>query len=719
MNFFSSPPTAGRLLFLAAALALLPAEAQLNTPADPVNQRAGLTLVKAASKKTPEELTTLIKSPQFARQLAQWKLNSICSKNELNEISRKGLFLRSLTSDLDWLENFLNSGPIPNPAAALENLALLIKNDSSLTSSPVYKKLATALALEFARNDNPKAEAKNRPWTTEKMLARYKYYKESHKMGLLNPLFDKLDYWDMRIIAGQKVEAWGDVESLTWQRDNVRLPAQDYTGACWQAPYRLHNEWGESIHGPEYYKPFDGIFSGQAEKTKVIGGVCGGLSHFGAFSALANGIPALTMGEPGHCAYTVRINETDWTPAYSLSWERGCHWAFYGQHQWSMLIMTQRAFEKTEEHKLAGRYAWLAQAAAKEDAGAARQFYKKALETNPFDYAVWVDYLDWENAEKSLNREQWGEVSSHICEALGKEFPEIAWMLLKDKVYPVLIPQLVEKKDLMAEIEKIHRSLDKMTPIQWAYPKMLDTQWEWLGKDESATARMAKMLIACHLKSKDYGGPSLSWCQEHIGLNKKMQQAFFAEINGAGGADENALKSLASDIMVAAESAGDIETFQSAATLVKDEFKPTLPSFEPFPGELLSSGGIVKFSSVSKRYGTPWMHWGLLEPCGGHFHTEDDDPATATVTLPRIGDLSGIVIVMKDWGNRHRCDNTIIETSLDGINWTEVAKIDKMQEVNRIDLGEKAPRAAKIRLRRPGKQFYHLNAILIYGKKAS
>lgn len=49
-----------------------------------------------------------------------------------------------------------------------------------------------------------------------------------------------------------------------------------------------------------------------------------------------------------------------------------------------------------------------------------------------------------------------------------------------------------------------------------------------------------------------------------------------------------------------------------------------LPVHEPFPGKLASQGGLVWTSSTS-GYDKPCYHWGLLEPCGGMFHTGKDE----------------------------------------------------------------------------------------------
>lgn len=101
--------------------------------------------------------------------------------------------------------------------------------------------------------------------------------------------------------------------------EEVSLPAQGYTGACWYSPYLLNTPFGDSIHGPLYYAPFEGGWSSPAAMVRKVGGVCGSLSNLGASAALANGVPAVTMGEPGHCAYAVLGGEGKWQPAYSLS----------------------------------------------------------------------------------------------------------------------------------------------------------------------------------------------------------------------------------------------------------------------------------------------------------------------------------------------------------------------------------------------------------------
>ncbi len=664
------------------------------------------------------------KSPDSTKPLYRWLIETSVPKETLDKLGKDGILGR-FSSDPEWMEGFFNSGPVPNIGLALEKLATLVKHDRKIVNQPLYRKLATATALEYARhgdremNEPQKKKNFTPSWTDERMLQTYDYYRSSHAKGLLNPVFDTLDYWDMRILTGRGVNDWTSPESMAWLRDNVRLPAQQYTGACWQAPYRLHNEFGESIHsGASYYAPFDGLYKGgRSEMTREVGAVCGGLSTYGATAAIANGIPALTMGEPGHCAYTVRPDK-DWVPSYSLSWKRGCHWNFYGSN-WSLLIATQNTFGDKPARDLSGKLMTLGDAALK--AGKkdrAGELYMAALDAQPVNFANWQQYLDWVVQEGSLDKQQWKDIAGKVMEAYGKDYPEIAWMLLSGKVYPALMPLLTTPAEKAGEIARFHQGLGGMKPATWDFPGALDKQINLLGGDEAAGGAMMKILMETNLKSQDYVAPSLVWCSELMMTHPELKDQFYKSVASAGGEiGDKVLEQLASSIIMQAEKTGDIQSFQSAGSLLKDRFQPKLPKFEPFSGELLSSGGMLMPNSVHERYGPPWQHWGVLEACGGSFHTNNKEDSTEVkVLMPRMGELSGIVVVSRK-SHMGRGDGTIIEVSEDGSDWKEVGSIEKMQQVQRIDLGGKNIRARYVRLRCPKKDFYHLDGILVYGRR--
>ena len=190
---------------------------------------------------------------------------------------------------------------------------------------------------------------------------------------------------------------------------------------------------------------------------------------------------------------------------------------------------------------------------------------------------------------------------------------------------------------------------------------------------------------------------------------------------GKGMSDEDKHKLLAPAIL-AAEKTGDINTFQSLGAMLPAKYKKpdnVLPKHEPFPGKLASKGGIVLASSTS-QWDNPCSHWGLLEECGGTFHTAKDKDAWLVVQLPRQVNVTGVVLVTNP-GNLQRLHNMKIQVSENGKDWVDVHQFGNCtQRVMRADLTDKLPVAKYVRILRPGgPEFFHLNAVYVYGNQAA
>ena len=73
--------------------------------------------------------------------------------------------------------------------------------------------------------------------------------------------------------------------------------------------YRSDNYRGQTVQGPEYYdrKPAD------LGTAMEYGGVCGMISHMNSSVANAHGVPAFTVGQPGHCAYVWKSDDKTWS----------------------------------------------------------------------------------------------------------------------------------------------------------------------------------------------------------------------------------------------------------------------------------------------------------------------------------------------------------------------------------------------------------------------
>ena len=695
-------------------------------------------------KSSEAQIKQALRNKKVTHSLNVWRLAHLCDRKTFAEISQplsadadanlqagtsnesvSGLaFLSTFVRDPEWLEGFLNSGPVVNPDTAVQYLSDLFAIDPEIPPNPLYKKLATATALEFARSG----------WSSRDCQARYNYYRKSHEYKKLNPQFDTLDYWDMRIVAGCKNDGnYGSVENLTWLRDNVHLPASHYCGAAYQVPYRLTNYFGDSIHGSDYYRNFAGLYNSYCDMTRNVGAVCGGLSHYGAFAALANGVVALTMGEPGHCAYAVRVNKTDWKDCNSVTaYKRGCHWNFYGT-EWAMLLLTQTFMSDLEKMKESGDLTNIAELqSAAGNIEEARIAFITALKVHPLHIALWRHYLDWEAKQGSLPLKGWISINESICKYLAADYPELCLQLLNQKVYPQLLPKIENVNQKLAEVEKFHKIARKMGALKWDAVKAFGETYAAMGTEAPNLQRSyIKLLLGNHAQSSDFGGPAMSWCQLKVSNNPEAQKEFFDDVgkmmNRAGAVNKDAMVGLADATIMNAEKNDDIEAFQGVGRMMKNRLKGNkLPKFKGYPGEMLSRGSLIKFSSIKpeEERSDMWKHWGLLEKEGG-VYVSGKDPVnpTATVVLKNITEVSGIVVVgspvEKDQKKEEKEQTMKAEGSEDGTNWVPIGEVEKIMEINRIDGAKPPVRAKYVRITRTGKGNWSLKAVHVFGKRLS
>ena len=191
------------------------------------------------------------------------------------------------------------------------------------------------------------------------------------------------------------------------------------------------------------------------------------------------------------------------------------------------------------------------------------------------------------------------------------------------------------------------------------------------------------------------------------------------KLTDGDGDDYNAIiNTLAKTILPDAARRGDKATFQYIGKLASKGYpaEPIIP--KPFPGILLSSGGILSIPSPGNRWDNPVTHWGVIEEHGGKFHTIEQ-PATVTVQLGNFGRLSGIVIVHPA-SHYHRLNGAVVQTSIDGKEWIDVHTFTNVnQQEQRIDLSDKQIDAGYVRVVRkdPNDCFLHFHKFHVYGKK--
>ena len=655
--------------------------------------------------------------------------------------------MEQLSNNLDWTEQINSTGEKTRPGEVVSILQQIAAKNPNMIYDQMDRDIATNTASEFARSG----------WAQQDAVARADYFSDNWKKGRLNSSFGSLPDWQKRIVLGLKGKGEvdgaggndmaGSVDSLNYSSQNVHLPAYRYTGSCWQAPYQLHNIYGESIHGPGYHETFmDNYGKNFNELTRTVGGVCGGLSHYGATTAIANGVPAMTAGEPGHCAYIVLVGDK-WTPAYSLSWERGLHWqVFEGNNKYSALHMASKLFSPEEKEKtdLSRAMQNLGNMYANTAPDKSTALFSNAVSTQPTNYYAWRDYARFLAEKQPTNANAWSNLCDQIHSGMTPTYGEMSAELLKSEVYPNL------KKAFENDPEGLKRTVlsfwnnvqgmgpdedwDKGNHGRWNVEELCRAQMNVLGinpQKDPAVQDFFRSVMTSVAGNPQYAPVVLSWGNSLVekmapNLREGFMDTMLSSIsnNSAGGSDADR-ETMLVPIILAAEKTNDLNCFQCIGKTLPEKYrKPQakLPGFKPFPEQLVSQGGIIQASSTS-RFDRPCEHWGVLEPgVGGSFHTARDTDAWVKITLPKQANISGLVLIAPA-SNLSRQDNIKVQVSETGDDkdWKDVATLGKCtQQVLRIDLGGARPLAKYVRiLRQGGPEFFHLRAIYIYGVPAA
>jgi hypothetical protein len=628
-------------------------------------------------------------------------------------IAPDSAFATALLASLDWQHELLDSGPLAGAAPTLATLHAIWTDQPDLATRPVDRSMATACALEAPR----------RNMAPEEMLVRYRFFLDRHRRGELNTIYDNLSTFDRRFLArGVQHTGFNSLESMDYLVAEVALPAPRYTGACWYAAYRGHNAFGDTVQGPLYYAPFADSWGSHAERVSHVGGVCGSLSNFGAAAAIANGVPAVTMGEPGHCAYAVLTAPGRWQPAYSLSWQRGMHTAFDGS-TWGWHRLITEAMKDPVAARRSGDLRRLARHQLARAAHAdARRTIRLARTRHPLDWPNWT--LSAEIlAAPGAPEGDWQDLHRDLLAHLAPVSGECAHHFLTGTLYPRILPAGDSALDARRRILlAYHQAVSDWGLGRWDFGRALDDQLKRLGGPPETGDDFLARVFARHAAGNVFTSEILALQMRRAGDQGDRLKQFIATIGrslssgGGGSSDTSAvIDTLAATVLPKAAAQGDRETFQFIGRLTAKNYEPHPLSPESFPGMLLSSGGTFGIQKPGNRWDTPARHWGVIEEHGGDFHT-DAKPATATIQLGNFGRLSGVVIVTRG-GNVGRLNGAILQASTDGETWTDLHTFGNVSQVQRIDLQDRQIDAGFVRVIHHGHPSLHFHKFLVYGHK--
>ena len=632
-------------------------------------------------------------------------------------------FVKAFLQNPVWMELYLGAGLIPeNSPAGIQILSDIWKADGKSPDFRTYQSLATGIASVFSTC--PFAGKLKANSANCNPVRRYQIFKKLHQENKLHPGFIKLRPWEIRFVTGIH---WDD-KSYEWLNEHINLPWRRYTDACWAAPYTGSNFFGDTIQGPLFYVPWRDS-SGEAENTRTIGGVCGGLSHFGTMAAQAHGIPAYPVGQPGHCAYAVRVKRGQWKGGFGGP-DGGMHNHIFGSEAPTSYLLMEAVFADNEKIDLA--YQWASQARLDEILGnkdKAIQSWQEALKQTPLHPFFRTELQRLLLEKQGMQPIDWYVYAKDaLSHYKGNGFA--AFNILKDVQNKFLMD--IPAADRIAWFRDLHETI-AATPTSWAvkFQPVLDSQSAFLTTPQEKAAYL-ETVLSTHLKTGDGTnfGQALEWAVKTFVENGQADtfSSAFAKVaqqaggNDASGAapDPKKLKEAYGKAIYATEVARSIPAFQTlskAAASFSDANTSSSTVNTPVPQgwKLVPADGMVRCSTTC-QWDSPWDHINLLRPCGGSHHTDKETNPNVIVELKNGVNLAGLIITKRN-GNEDRMKKMEVSTSTDGATWFPLASTDNMPK-EWIVTAPEGTRAKwiKVEAKNAQPEFMHLRHILVYEK---
>ncbi len=675
-----------------------------------------------------EKVWTFLESPENQLELAILRLIYQAGEENILAVTKQpngAEMLAELTSDLEWMRGLLYSGPTKAMGKALLNLALLYSHYTDDMDDPVARRIATTAAIEFAREG----------WAQREMEDRYVYYYSSYKLGKLNKLFKDLQYWETRLVTGAMEpgqSGWGSVRSMTWERDNVRLPVEGYLDAAYQIEYRLKNIAGDSVFSGEYLAPVLKYTNNTtAWAHREIGGVCGALSHYGTYAALAAGLPAMTMGEPGHCAYTVRVNG-EWLKGNSIYWQHGLHKTFWNEHTWDFLVLMQKLYEDRFTTLVSDQLVAMGDfLSARRKTLAASRCYEDAVAVQPKNWPAWLRSLGYLKLKAPQDAAKWTELHDRMLDTLAVEFHQVAATMLSKYIYPNLFQLVTDRKVQNKLFDAFFAKCKGYGYNRWDVAPLLTAQMAGCTTPEEKFDYM-KDALRTLMGNPAYAGSVLSWGLDAIAsmqgdeeMKEKFTDLIITALSRARTTrkDIDATWAALGEAITAAADLGDRRTFQAIGKLAARKCKKKFPKnkfrIRPIPGRIVSQTGLL--TTKTELSGAPaqraCLHWAVLQKHGGSmpckFEGEGDNIA---VELENEAEINGVVCIFE--GKLKKDRDYVVDVSPNGQNWITVARTrPEGDSMLRVDCRVQQKTARFVRVWRDGDKYEpSIKAFYVYGK---
>lgn len=700
-------------------LALVALTAQVSAPAHADTRAAALRAELLTTLKSRANEAAAPEDAVYRTALAAYEVLRVTGDRQVDELRAKDpafeKFLAVFLADREWTEAYLSAGNVPadNPHG-LETLKRIWEAEGASKDFNRFKQLSAAIASAFGAGSNAahlRDGAANKPFGIDPVW-RFRFFRDKWNAGRLDAGFGALKSWELIFVVGKE---WDDA-SYAWLNENINIPREGYSEAYGAVTYRGASDFGDSIQGPMFYTPWRDLMC-MAENVMKHGGVCGSLSTFGATAAAAHGIPAYTCGQPGHCAYAVRLKRGEWTGGFGGP-DGGFH-----TYVWSGNIHYMDTMERVfgDDAGLARALTSQRVAHVLEDSGDAAGALRElgaALKISPW-------HLDLRREQIALMRktgttpEAWRAHAESLLADFGDNSdPAIALIAGFDDTF------LADASDdaKLTWFAKIQSAASRARE-SWLWgnqigERILDRQATSL-KTGTARETLLRIALEAQLKSGPLFGKTLEWGVERF-VKTGHADAFgraFAAVSGTGSksSDKMLVESYARAIEAACE-ARSLPAFQeigrAAARFSRRTAAPG-PLDKP-AGRLVSDKGLLVASTVA--WCNPVDFYNVLNESGGLIHSNEETSPAFTVELTETVPLSGILVV-KNPGNEARMRHVRILRSVDGATWFPLAETPDMPSQWRVDVtGDIRAKWIRVEAVNPKPEFMHFRNILVFAK---
>ena len=699
----------------------VPAVPQLK--AFPYNMQGGVGSLRkdiAASllnREKSQPIGALMADDDYRRDLAAHDVLLLSGEKPVDEWLEKFKqgreFLSAIFADRAWMEAYLAVGKVPTDTAVGQGvLADVWMADGKSADFRNYLHLSSAIASMWACGPSAKnlqAREGVEPFGNSP-VGRYFYFKTNSLAGRLHPMFGKLKSWELTYVVGQR----NDEDSYAWFLEHVNVPLQRYPDVCWMVRYRGCSDMGDHIQGPLYYTPWKDIQC-EGENTFLHGGVCGSLSTYATEAAAAHGIPAYTVGQPGHCAYAVRFARGKWVGGF------GGPDGSTSMPIWSGNIdyvnLTEKVFD--DDRGLNEALAQLSRARLYREQGdrtSAAHALQAAVAISPLHLDLRKLQIAWMLADPGTGAAAYRSYARELLAAYGTNaHPAIDLIaLFEDR----LVSGMTEDEKLAWFAEVNAAAAKSEYSWAWNIPEQILNRESRMLADAGAKERLMRQSLRAYSSTK-YFDSVVDWgIREYLG--KGRAEAFGAAFSAALDdcrLGEKEMRSSIGKMLVAVEKAHSIDAFQSIARKAVQLCKPQPDRVDITRkprGILVSSNGALYASSYA--WDDPVNHLNVLNETGGIIHTEKEQTPAIVVQLPAEVPLSGILLV-KNSGNQWRLKRMRLSRSNDGEHWQPIAEVADMPPQWLVEPPD-GTRAKWIKLEALNTQPEHLHIrnILVYAK---